>query len=87
MAEEQKKDFEMTVNCPDCGRVFVVRVPVDMLPKQKGKKRAVSEEERQARAERMRSMRLNGIGGRPKGIKETRHRSTFGMSRKGAGDA
>ena len=65
MEEEQKKDFEMTVNCPDCGRVFVVRVPVELLPeKKKGKK--FSEEERHARAERMREMRLNGIGGRGK---------------------
>lgn len=48
--------------------------------------RNVSEEVRRARAERMKEMRANGIGGRPKGVKETRHRSTFGVARNGVGD-
>lgn len=49
--------------------------------------REVSEEVRRARSERMKEMRANGIGGRPKGVVEQNHRSTYGQARKRGGDA
>lgn len=55
------------VTCPcGCGHTFSVDV--------KGRK-GYSEEERARRAERMRLMRAEGIGGKPKGA-VTRNRST-----------
>lgn len=55
-------------------------------PERPRQKRAFSEEERAKRAERMRALRAQGIGGRPKGVKETKHRSTFGKARKAGED-
>ena len=39
-------------------------------PERPRQKKAFSEEERAKRAERMRALRAQGIGGRPKGVKE-----------------
>ena len=55
-------------------------------PERPRQKKAFSEEERAKRAERMRALRAQGIGGRPKGVKETKHRSTFGKARKAGED-
>lgn len=48
----------------------------------KKKKRDVPEEVRRQRSERMKALRAAGVGGRPKGVKEARHRSTYGVARK-----
>lgn len=64
--------------CPKCGQEFTMVIAKPERPKQK---KSFSEEERAKRAERMRALRAAGIGGRPKGVKETKHRSTFGKAR------
>lgn len=74
--------MEIRCFCPKCGQEFTMDVKEPEKPKQK--KRSVSEEERARRAERMREMRAQGIGGRPKGVKEKAHRSTWGVPRKKA---
>jgi len=71
--------MEIRCFCPKCGQEFTMDVKEPERPKQK---KAFSEEELAKRAERMRALRAQGIGGRPKGVKETRHRSTFGVARK-----
>ena len=71
--------MEIRCTCPYCSKGFTIEIEEPERPKQK---KAFSEEERAKRSERMKAMRAAGIGGRPKGIKETRHRSTFGVPRK-----
>lgn len=71
--------MEIKCTCPHCGEEFTVNVDEPKKPRQK---RNVSEAARAAASERMRQMRLNGVGGRPKGIKETKHRSTYGKARR-----
>ena len=71
--------MEIKCTCPYCAKGFTIEI--DEF-KQEKTKREVSEEVRRQRSERMKALRAAGIGGRPKGIKETRHRSTFGIARK-----
>ena len=71
--------MEIRCTCPYCAKGFTIEIDE---PKREKTKRAVPEEVRRQRSERMRALRAAGIGGRPKGIKETRHRSTFGVPRK-----
>ena len=71
--------MEIRCTCPYCAKGFTIEIEAPERPKTR---REVSEEERARRAERMRALRAQGIGGRPKGIKETRHRSSFGVARK-----
>jgi len=75
--------MEIRCFCPKCGQEFTMEVDEPERPRQK---KAFSEEERAKRAERMRALRAQGIGGRPKGVKETKHRSTFGKARKAGED-
>lgn len=70
--------MEIKCTCPYCTGLFTVTID-DPRPV-KGKKN-YSEEERRRRSERMKEMRARGIGGRPKGIKEKGHRSTYGRAR------
>lgn len=59
----------LKVTCPcGCGHTFDVDVP-------KGSK-GYTDEERAKRAERMKAMRAAGVGGRPKGVKESKPRKT-----------
>lgn len=76
--------MEVRCFCPKCGQEFTMTV--QDAPGAAPKKRNMSEEERAKRAERMRALRAKGIGGRPKGVKETKHRSTFGKARKAGED-
>lgn len=71
--------MEIKCTCPYCAKGFTIEVEEPKRPRQT---KSFSEEERAKRSERMRALRAAGIGGRPKGIKETRHRSTFGVPRK-----
>lgn len=73
--------MEIRCFCPHCGQEFAMDVKEPERPRQK---KAFSDEERARRAERMREMRAQGIGGRPKGVKEKAHRSTYGVPRKKA---
>jgi ribosomal protein L44E len=73
--------MEVKCFCPYCAKSFTIEVDAPEAAKAPKGKKSFSEEERAKRAERMRQMRLNGIGGRPKGVKETKHRSTFGKAR------
>lgn len=67
--------MKILINCPGCGLVHEVEIPDAMIrPKER---RTISEETRKARAERMRQLRAQGIGGRPKGAKDARPRGTF----------
>lgn len=54
--------MKMTVSCKECGKVFEIDIPDEMLPARK-KRRNLSDEERARRAESMRAMRLSGVGG------------------------
>lgn len=74
--------MEIRCFCPHCGQEFSITVQEQEKAKTEPKKRNVSEEVRAAAAERMRAMRAQGIGGRPKGVKEAGHRSTWGKARK-----
>ena len=80
--------MEIRCFCPKCGQEFTMDVKEPERPRQKRsvprQKKAFSEEERARRAERMRALRAQGIGGRPKGVKEKAHRSTYGVPRKKA---
>ena len=71
--------MEIKCFCPHCGKSFTVDIDV---PEAAPKKRNMSEEERRKRAERMREMRLQGIGGRPKGSKNKGPRPDKGVPRK-----
>ena len=73
--------MEIRCTCPYCSKGFTIEIEESQRPKQR---KAFSEEERARRAERMREMRARGIGGRPKGVKEKAHRSTYGVPRKKA---
>lgn len=73
--------MEIRCFCPHCGQEFTMDVKEPERPRQK---KAFSEEERAKRSERMKAMRAAGIGGRPKGVKEKSHRSTYGVPRKKA---
>lgn len=79
-ARPEIPDMEVKCTCPYCAGVFTINVNEPEKPR---KKRNVSEETRAKRAEHMRQLRAQGIGGRPKGVKETKHRSTFGKARGG----
>ena len=71
--------MEIRCTCPYCSKGFTIEIDAPERPKTR---REVPEEVRRERSERMKAMRAAGIGGRPKGIKETRHRSSFGVARK-----
>lgn len=82
--------MEIRCFCPHCGQAFKMEIndqaqqPVKE-PKADGR-RNVSEEVRRQRAEHMRALRAQGIGGRPKGSKNKATRSDAGLAR-GAGHA
>lgn len=71
--------------CPHCGQMFTMEAPegaqVEGAAGEAPKRRNVSEEERAKRAERMRALRAQGIGGRPKGAKNRAPRSDAGKAR------
>lgn len=73
--------MEIKCTCPYCSKAFSIEVDEPERPRQR---KAFSEEERAKRSERMRALRAQGIGGRPKGVKEKAHRSTYGVPRKKA---
>lgn len=73
--------MEIKCTCPYCAKGFTIEIDAPERPKTR---RDVTEEERARRAERMRALRAQGIGGRPKGVKEKAHRSTYGVPRKKA---
>lgn len=75
--------MEVKCTCPYCSKNFTIDV---VAPETR--KRVMSDEERAQRAERMRQMRLAGIGGRPKGSKNKFPRKDKGIKRgdKGAAD-
>lgn len=73
--------MEIKCTCPYCAKGFAIEIDAPERPKTR---RDVPEEERARRAERMRALRAQGIGGRPKGVKEKAHRSTYGVPRKKA---
>lgn len=66
--------------CPHCGQMFTMESP-DGAIGEAPKRRNVSAEEREKRAERMRALRAQGIGGRPKGAKNRSTRSDAGKAR------
>lgn len=70
--------MEVKCTCPYCAKGFTIEVDV---PTREKAKREVPEEVRRQRSERMKAMRAAGIGGRPKGVKEKGHRSTWGVPR------
>lgn len=73
--------MEVKCTCPYCSRGFTIEIEEPQRPKQI---KTFSEEELRRRSERMKAMRAAGIGGRPKGVKEKAHRSTYGVPRKKA---
>jgi len=77
--------MEIRCFCPHCGQAFAMEVDAPRATEKK--KRNMSDEERALRAERMRTMRANGIGGRPKGSKNSHPRADKGQARKAPGGA
>lgn len=71
--------MEMKCTCPYCAKSFTIEVEAAQAPK-KGRK-AFTEEERAKRAERMRAMRAQGIGGRTKGSRNKAPRPDKGVAR------
>lgn len=71
--------MEVKCTCPYCARSFTIEV--DMPEQKETRRRNMSDEERAQRAERMRQMRLAGIGGRTKGSRNTKPRSDKGVPR------
>ena len=74
--------MEIKCFCPHCGQEFSITVQDQGSAPARREGRNVSEDERQKRAERMRAMRAQGIGGRPKGSKNSHPRADKGMARK-----
>ena len=70
--------MEVKCTCPYCSKGFTIEVDATRTKQV----RNVSDATRKQRAERMREMRLNGIGGRPKGSRNSHPRSDKGVARK-----
>lgn len=69
--------IEVKCTCPYCSKSFFIEVEAP----RETRRRNMSDEERAQRAERMRQMRLAGIGGRTKGSRNTKPRSDKGVPR------